>query len=568
MSLRADSHTGPKVGEKVERFEVEKAWLVDPASGREGPGEIVVSGGVLESVVWLEGKDALGVTDAGVVVAPGFLDLHAHFREPGFEDAETVATGSAAAAHGGYTSVALMPNTEPAVDEPGVLERIRSAARSNGSPVEIFAYGAVSVDRAGEQLSAMGELADAGVLGYSDDGAPVRTSKLLRSALLYAGMLGLPVVDHAEDTAMTAGAEAAEGYVASVMGLAGWPEAAEVNAVSRDLAVFADALRDEPRARLHLTHVSTAAGLDLVRRAKAAGLPVVEHAEDAELTAGAEAGDGYVASVLGLAGWPEAGEVNAIARDLAVLADAVRDEPRARLHLTHVSTAAGLDLVRRAKAAGQPVTCDVTPHHLAFTDEWLAGARRWSWEALGADGTPRDPWADRALKAGPYNTSLRVNPPLRNATDAAACLAALLDGTADAVATDHAPHTVVDKEVEFGRASTGISGIETALGVLLAFVDAGKLPLSRAIAAITSGPAGVVSAWPRVAGTPAARSRGLVEGAAADLVVFDRSDSWLVSEGSLRSKGKNSPLLGRDLAGRVLITIAGGRLAYEDVEAD
>jgi dihydroorotase len=131
-----------------------------------------------------------------------------------------------------------------------------------------------------------------------------------------------------------------------------------------------------------------------------------------------------------------------------------------------------------------------------------------------------------------------------------------------------APHTVVDKEVEFGRASSGISGIETALGVLLAFVDAGKLPLSRAIAAITSGPAGVVSAWPRVAGTPAARSRGLVEGAAADLVVFDRSDGWLVSEGSLRSKGKNSPLLGRDLFGRVLITIAGGRLAYEDAEAD
>jgi dihydroorotase len=487
MSLRADSHAGPKVGEKVERFEVEKAWLVDPASGREGPGEIVVSDGVLESVVWLEGEEALGVTDAGVVVAPGFLDLHAHFREPGFEDAETVATGSAAAAHGGYTSVALMPNTEPAVDEPGVLERIRSAARSSGSPVEIFAYGAVSVDRAGEQLSAMGELADAGVLGYSDDGAPVRTSKLLRSALLYAGMLGLPVVDHAEDAAMTAGAEAAEGYVASVMGLAGWPEAAEVNAVSRDLAVFADALRDEPRARLHLTHVSTAAGLDLVRRAKAAGLPV---------------------------------------------------------------------------------TCDVTPHHLAFTDEWIAGARRWSWEALGADGKPRDPWADGALVAAPYNTALRVNPPLRDPTDPAACLAALLDGTADAVATDHAPHTVVDKEVEFGRAANGISGIETALGVLLALVDAGKLPLASAVAALTSGPARVAGNWPGVAAAPAARSRGLVEGASADLVVFDRADRWLVTEGALRSKGKNSPLLGRELSGRVLLTIAGGRLAYEDPDPD
>jgi dihydroorotase len=483
--VSAEVSLGPKVGETVERFEVEKAWLVDPASGREGPGEIVVIDGILESVVWLKGAEAAGVTDRGVIVAPGFFDLHAHFREPGFEDAETVASGSAAAAHGGYTSVALMPNTAPALDEPGVLERIRAAARASGSPVEVFAYGAVSAGREGEQLSAMGELADAGVLGYSEDGAPIGTPKLLRSALLYAGMLGLPIVDHAEDLGLTAGAEAHEGYVASVMGLAGWPPAAEVGAVARDLAVLADALRDEPRARLHLTHVSTAEALDLVRRAKAAGLPV---------------------------------------------------------------------------------TCDVTPHHLAFTDEWIAGARRWAWEAVGADGTPRDPWADGALTAAPYNTSLRVNPPLRTAADAAACLAALLDGTAAAVVTDHAPHTVVDKEVEFGKAVNGISGIETALGVLLALVDAGKLPLARAVAALTSGPAGVAGGWPGVAGTPAARPRGLIEGAPADLVVFDRSDAWLVSPESLRSKGKNSPLVDRELPGRVLLTLAGGRLAYEDPE--
>ena len=420
---------GPRVGEIVERFELEKAWLVDPVSGREGPGEIVVTDGVLESVVWLEGEEAAGVTDKGVVVAPGFFDLHAHFREPGFEDAETVATGTAAAAHGGYTTVAVMPNTSPALDEPGVLERIRSAARASGSPVEVLAFGAVSADRAGEQLSAMGELADAGVIGYSDDGAPVRTAKLLRSALLYAGMLGLPVVDHAEDSELTSNAEAHEGYVASILGLQGWPAAAEVNAVSRDLAILADALRDEPRVRLHLTHLSTAAAVELVRRAKAAGLPV---------------------------------------------------------------------------------TCDVTPHHLALADEWIAGARRWSWEALAVDGSSRDPWADTALTAPPYNTSLRVNPPLATPTDAAACLAALLDGTASAVVTDHAPHTVVDKEVEFGRASNGISGIETALGVLLALVDAGKLPLARAIAALTTGPAAIMAGWPTPAATPAARKRGLV----------------------------------------------------------
>ena len=475
-----------RVGDTVERFELEKAWLVDPVSGREGPGEIVVSDGILESVNWLEGDETAGVDDTGVVVAPGFFDMHAHFREPGFEDAETVATGAAAAAHGGFTTVALMPNTSPAVDDPSVVERIRSAARVAGSPVEVLLYGAVSAGRAGEQLSAMGELADAGVLGYSDDGAPVKTPRLMRSALLYAGMLGLPIVDHAEDS---------------------------------------------------------------------------------ELTAGAEAHEGYVASVLGLAGWPAAGEINAVSRDLAVLADALADQPAARLHLTHVSTAAALDLIRRARAAGLPITCDVTPHHLAFTDEWIAGARRWSWEALGADGSPRDPWADGALTAAPYNTALRVNPPLRTAADAAACLAALIDGTADAVATDHAPHTVVDKEVEFGKAASGISGIETALGVLLSLVDAGKLSLARAVAVLTTGPAAVVAAAAGTAATPAARPRGLVEGAPADLVVFDRADRWQVTAESLLSHGKNSPLIGRDLPGRVLLTIAAGRLAYEDPEA-
>lgn len=478
---------GPKVGETVERFELEKAWLVDPVSGREGPGEIVVVDGTLESVNWLEGAEAAGIDGQGVVVAPGFFDLHAHFREPGFEDAETIETGLTAAAHGGFTSVAVMPNTLPALDEPGVLERVRLAARASGSPVELLAHGAVSVARAGEQLSAMGELADASVIGFSDDGAPVKTPRLLRSALLYAGMLGRPVIDHAEDL---------------------------------------------------------------------------------ELTSGAEASEGYVASVLGLAGWPIAGEVNAVARDLAVLADALPDEPRARLHLTHLSTAAALDLVRRAKKAGLPVTCDVTPHHLGFSDEWIAGSRRWSWEALTPRGEARDPWADAVLTAQPFDSSLRVNPPLRSPVDAAACLAALLDGTADAVATDHAPHTQVDKEVEFGKASNGISGIETALGVLLALVDAGKLPLPRAIAALTTGPAGIVAGWPGLAGSAAARSRGLVEGATADLVVFDRADRWTVGVESLRSKGKNTPLLGRELSGRVLITIAGGRLAYEDPAAD
>ena len=456
-------------------IEISRAWLVDPAAGREGPGEIVVRDGILEAVTWLTGADAHGIDADGVVVAPAFIDFHVHLREPGNEDAETVASGLAAAAHGGFSTVCAMPNTTPALDEPGVLAGVRAAALASGSPVELLAYGAVTVGRAGERLAALGELADAGVVGFSDDGAPVRSASILRSALAYAGALGLPIVDHAE----------------------------------------------EPT-----------------------------------LTDGAEANDGFVATVLGLRGWPAAAEEMAVARDLAVLADVRRDVPGARLHLTHLSTAGALELVRRAKAAGLPVTCDVTPHHLALTDEWVAGARRWAWESSG------DPWADGAIVAAPYASSLRVNPPLRGPGDAAACLAALLDGTADAVATDHAPHTEVDKAVEFGAAANGISGIETALGVLLAAVDAGRLPLARAIATLTTGPAGVLGDRSRRAG-----SVGLVEGARADLVVFDRADRWTVTADRLASRGKNTPLLGMELGGRVLVTVADGRIAYEAAEA-
>jgi dihydroorotase len=469
------------VGARLADLEISRAWLVDPASGREGPGEIVVTDGVLEAVTWLDGAEAEGIDASGIVVAPGFLDLHAHLREPGNEDAETVATGLAAAAHGGFTAVCVMPNTSPALDEPSVLARIRDAAGASGSPVTLLANGAVSAGRAGEQLAALGELADAGVVGFSDDGSPVSSASLFRNALAYAGMLGLPIVDHPED---------------------------------------------------------------------------------ATLTEGAEANDGLIATVLGLRGWPAAAEAGAVARDLAILADVLRDVPGARLHLTHLSTASSLDLVRRAKAAGLPVSCDVTPHHLALTDEWLAGARRWSWEALGDDGAARDPWRDGVITAAPFDPSLRVNPPLRSAVAAAACLAALCDGTADAIATDHAPHTEVDKAVEFGLAATGISGIETGLGIVLAAVDAGRLPLVTAIAALTTGPARVLGE--RAPGGTG--HRGLIEGEHADLVVFDRSATWRVEAGALASKGKNSPLLGRELPGRVLLTVAGGRIAYEAAE--
>jgi dihydroorotase len=461
------------VGRPVD-LDLSRAWLVDPASGREGPAELVVRGGTLDAVTWLDGDAAAGVDAAGVIVAPGFIDLHAHLREPGNDAAETIASGLAAAAHGGFTTVCAMPNTEPAVDSAAAISAAHATAQISGSPVRLLVHGAVTAGRRGDHLAGLGELADAGAAGFSDDGAPVASAVLLRSALALAGALGLPVV---------------------------------------------------------------------------------EHAEDRSLSDGAEAGEGLVATVLGLRGAPVAAEAGAVARALAILADVVGDVPGARLHLTHLSTAAALELVRRAKSRGLPVTCDVTPHHLALSDEWLAGARRFAWDALDDAGRRRDPWRDDALVAEPYDAATRVNPPLRAPEDAAACLAALADGTADAVATDHAPHAEVDKAVEFGSAANGISGIETAVGVLLAAVAAGRLPLRRAIEALTTGPA-------RVLGRDDLPSPGFHEDQPADLVVIDRSTGWLVAADTLRSRGKNSPLLGRELPGRVLLTIAAGRLAY------
>ena len=359
-----------------------------------------------------------------------------------------------------------MPNSEPAADHPALL---RELVRSD-SPLglTLMPIAAATLGRAGVALSPMADLAAAGAVAFSDDGSPIADPALFRNALISAGALGLPLIEHCEDPALTAGGEAA---------------------------------------------------------------------------------DGLISMSLGLKPWPAAGEISAVVRNIALLREALRDEPRARLHLTHLSTATALDAVRVARAEGLPLTCDVTPHHIALTDAWIAGDRRWAWEFSDRRPAEINPSADA------FDTNLRVCPPLRNAADAAACRAALRDGTASAIATDHAPHSREMKEVEFGLAANGIAGIETSLSVALAAHAAGELPLSLLVAALTTGPAAVLGR-PELA-------RGLTVGGAANLLVVDRAANWTVNRGTLVGRSANTPLLGRKLPGTVLLTLINGEVAWQ-----
>ena len=380
----------------------------------------------------------------GLIAAPGFIDLHAHLREPGFEDAETVATGTHAALAGGFTTVCAMPNTEPALDAPGLLAELRARAHA-ARGARVLPIAAITRGRRGEALADLVELAAAGAVGFSDDGAPVADARLFRSALEYARAAKRPIIEHAQDLALSGAGVMHEGVVSARLGLPGMPSAAEEVAIARDIAL-----------------------------AKLSG---------------------------------------------------------ARLHLAHLSTAGAVELVRRAKADGVAVTAEVTPHHLALTDEWVAGSRAFAWE-------------DEGERASSFDSSTKVNPPLRSAADVRACWVGLMDGTIDAIATDHAPHPSVRKDVEFAAAAFGISGLETALPLLLAGVAAGWGSLERVIAALTTGPAAVLG----------------IEVPADDLVVIDPRARWTVEAATLRSLGKNTPLLGRTLTGRIVTAVVGGEV--------
>jgi len=445
-----------------ETFLLRGARILDPAQGYDAHGDLLIRDGRIYAL----GPDLAPTADAAVVtlpaswvLTPGFVDLHAHLREPGFEAKETIQSGAAAAARGGFTTICCMPNTQPVIDSAATIAYVRDRAKD--APARVLPIAAISKGEAGTELAEMAELAEAGAVAFSDDGRPVSSSRLMRNALAYAAPLGLPMVEHCQDE-------------------------------------------------------------DLV------GAGVMH--------------EGAIATLLGLPGWPAAGEDVMLARDLALVR-----LTGAKYHAAHLSTAGAVALVRQAKREGLPVSAEVTPHHLLLTDAWVAGERSGPLaDALAALGIAVPPGAR-------YDTATKVNPPLRTTDDCAALLEGLRDGTIDAIATDHAPHTTVDKHCEYADAAFGISGFETALASLLALVHAGRLELPTLVAALTIRPA---RAWNLDAGT-------LAPGAAADLTIFDPDEPWTVEPGRFASRGKNTPLAGLTLRGRVRQTWLGGRRVYD-----
>ncbi len=427
-----------------ERILLKGGRVVDPAAGRDEIADVLIEDGVIASVD--ASRSGASVIDAdGLVVAPGLVDLHTHLREPGREDKETVETGCRAAALGGFTAVSPMANTEPVADNAAVIHEVRDLGARAGL-CDVFPVGAITRGLGGEEMAELGEMVEAGVRMFSDDGRCLPNARILRNALTYAKAFdGIVIAEHCEDGPLAEGGQMHEGYHSYSLGLAGQPREAEEIVVARDLAV-------------------------------------------ARLTGG-------------------------------------------RLHLCHLSSAGSIEIVRRAKGEGLRVTAEVTPHHLVFSDEDL----------------------------GTYDTNFKVNPPLRTPEDRDALRLALADGTIDAVATDHAPHAVEDKEAEFDQSPPGTIGLETALAAVVThLVEPGLLPLARAIEAMSTVPARILGA--------AGHGGPIEPGRPANLVAFDPGAAWAV-EPPFASKSRNSAFLGTTLRGRVIHTLYRGDLVVADGKA-
>ncbi len=415
---------------------IKNGRLVDPARKLDTVTDVFIRDGKIRSIGKVEAFDGPIFDAAGLVVAPGFFDIHVHLREPGTEEAETIASGGQAAVAGGFTAVAAMPNTKPPNDSPSITHYIVSEARRS-SPARVFPIGAITKDQKGETLAEIGEMFEAGIVGISDDGKPVMDGQLFRRALEYAQMFDMPVIQHCEDLHLSKGGVMHEGVYSTRLGLKGIPAAAESTMVSRDLILT-------------------------------------------ELTHG-------------------------------------------KYHVAHLSTRKAVEMVREAKARGLRITAEVTPHHFTLTDAAVAG----------------------------YDTNAKMNPPLRSDDDVAALIEGIQDGTIDAIASDHAPHHMNLKMLEFDRAPFGITGLETAVG--LAFTRL-QLPIGRLIKLFSSNPQKIMKVKPW----------GLFEDSAADLTILDPTRKWTFDVQKSRSKSRNSPFHGWPLTGKAVATVVGGKVVYED----
>lgn len=415
--------------------------LIDPAARIDARMDILLKDGhVAEVAPPKKIKGADRKFDAhGLVVAPGFIDLHVHLREPGQQHKETIATGTAAAAAGGFTSVCTMPNTAPVVDSAEWVRWLRQPER--GAVVNIFPIAAATRNSKGAVLTDFGDLQSAGAIAVTDDGKPILDDRIMREALILGGELNFPVVQHAEDTRMTENCSMHAGARSFRLGLRGMTAAAEASIVERDVQL-------------------------------------------------------------------------------------AMQIPNARLHVAHLSTADALKAVRRGKRAKARVTFEVTPHHFTLSDEDM-----------------RD-----------YDSNYKMNPPLRSVADREAILVALADGTVDAIATDHAPHAVHEKEMEFERAAFGITGLETALALAITRLHiARRVPLQRIVELFTAGPARCFDL----------RARGsLVRGAVADITIFDPKKKWTFDAAKSLSKSKNTPFNGWQFIGKVMATVVDGQIVY------
>jgi dihydroorotase len=410
----------------------------------DGVADVRIAGGVVAEIGrgLAPHQGARSIDCRDLVVCAGLIDLHTHLREPGQEYKEDIATGTRAAAAGGFTTVCCMPNTNPVNDDRTVTELIVRRAREVGS-CRVRPIGAVTRGLEGKSLADIADMREGGIVAISDDGRPVWNAGVMRRALEYARTFDLPLVQHAEEPELVEGGAMNEGPVATRIGLRGQPSITESSMVARDL--------------------------ELVE-------------------------------------WTGA-----------------------RYHVAHVSAARTVALVRDAKKRGLPVTCEVTPHHVALTDDACAS----------------------------YDPATKVMPPLRGAPDVAALIAALADGTIDAIATDHAPHSLVEKEVEFECAAPGMLGLETAVPLVLALVEQGALPFWRAIQLLTSGPA---RCFALLDGRGAGR---MAQGVPADVTVIDPARRWTFDPAQSASKSRNTPFAGMAMKGRAVLTIVGGRITHD-----